>query len=93
MECKTSSFCLFDQQAVQTDILSSSIVDYHPRTAENAGPIEFLIPGSSEDYIDLSYAMVDVRFRIQQADGKSIKDEHKVGLNILPIATLFRVFH
>ncbi|MEL7308555.1 MAG: hypothetical protein AAGK05_12265 [Pseudomonadota bacterium] len=81
---------MFDQQAIQSDILSSNIVDYHPRTAENAGPIEFLIPGSSDDYLDLSYAMVDVRFRIQQADGKNIEDAHKVGLNNLPIATLFR---
>lgn len=90
MECKNSSFCLFDQQAVQTDILSSKIVDYHPRTAENSGPIEFVIPGSSDEYIDLSYAMVDVRFKILQADGKDIEDAHKVGLNNLPLATLFR---
>ena len=81
MECKTSNFSLFDQQAMQTDILSSSIVDYHPRTAENAGPIEFVIPGGSDDYIDL-------RFRIQQADGTAIDDTHKVGLNNLPLTTL-----
>ena len=90
MECKNSAFCLFDQQAIQTDIISSNIVDYHPRTAENAGPIEFLIPGSSDDYIDLSYAMVDVRFRIKVADGSNVLPAHKVGLNNLPIATLFR---
>ena len=90
MECKTSGFCLFDQQAIQTDILSSSIVDYHPRTAENTGPIEFVIPGSGDDYIDLSYMMLDVRFRIQQGDGTNIEAAHKVGLNNLPLATLFR---
>lgn len=90
MECKNSSFCLFDQQAVQTDILSSHIVDYHPRTAENAGPIEFVIPGSSEEYIDLSYAMLDIKFKILQADGKDIEAAHKVGINNLPLATLFR---
>lgn len=90
MECKNSAFCLFDHQAVQTDILSSKIVDYHPRTAENAGPIEFVIPGSSDEYIDLSYAMIDVRFKILQLDGKDIEAPHKVGPNNLPIATLFR---
>lgn len=90
MECKNSSFCLFDKQAVQTDILSSQIVDYHPRTAENAGPIEFVIPGSTDDYIDLSYAMIDVKFKILLADGSAIEDKHKVGLNNLPLATLFR---
>lgn len=90
MECKNSSFCLFDQQAVQTDVLNSKIVDYHPRTAENAGPIEFIIPGSSEEYIDLGYAMIDVRFKILQGDGKVIDDTLKVGLNNLPLATLFR---
>jgi hypothetical protein len=90
MECNTSNLCLFDQLPVQADILSSSIVDYHPRTAENAGPIEFTIPGASDDYIDLSYAMLDVRFKIFQADGKDIVDAHKVGLNNLAISTLFR---
>ena len=90
MECKNSSFCLFDQQAVQTDIISCQIVDYHPRTAENAGPIEFVIPGSSDEYIDLSYAMIEVNFKILQADGNDIEAKHKVGLNNLPLATLFR---
>lgn len=90
MECKNSSLCLFDKQAVQTDVISSKIVDYHPRTAENSGPTEFLIPGSSDEYIDLSYAMVDVRFKILQADGKNIEVAHKVGLNNNPLATLFR---
>ena len=90
MECKNSSLCLFDQQAVQSDIISSQIVDYHPRTAENAGPIEFVIPGNSDEYIDLSYAMLDVRFKILKADGKDIEAADKVGLNNVPLATLFR---
>ena len=90
MQCRNSSFCLFDQQAVQTDVIGSQIVDYHPRTAENAGPIEFVIPGSSDEYIDLSYANLDVKFKILQADGKAIGDNHKVGLNNVPLATLFR---
>ena len=90
MECKNSSLCLFDQQAVQSDILSSQVVDYHPRTAENAGPIEFVIPGSTEEYIDLSYAMLDVRFKILKADGKDIEDKDLVGPNNGPLATLFR---
>lgn len=90
MECRNSNFCLFDKQAVQTDVLGYQIVDYHPRTAENSGPIEFLIPASSEDYIDLSYAMLDMRFKILQADGSAITPKHKVGLNNLPLATMFR---
>lgn len=90
MECKNSSFCLFDQQAVQTDVLSSRIVDYHPRTAENVGPIEFLIPGSSDEYIDLSYVMVDLKFKILQSDGKNIEAAHKVGLINNPLASFFR---
>lgn len=90
MECKNSNLCLFDKQSVQTDILSSKIVDYHPRTAENAGPIEFIIPGSSDEYIDLGYAMLDVRFKVLQADGKVIDDGLKVGLNNAPLATMFR---
>lgn len=90
MECKNSSFCLFDQQAVQTDILSSLTVDYHPRTSENSGPIEFVIPGSSNEYINLENVNVDVKFKILLADGSPINDTHKVGLNNAPLSTLFR---
>ena len=90
MECKNSSLCLFDQQAVQTDITSFRIEDIHPRTAENSGPTEFLIHGSSDEYIDCSYAMVDLKFKILKANGKDIEATDKVGLNNLPISTIFR---
>ena len=50
MEVKNSALCLFDKPAVQTDFIRNQTVDYYPLTnVESGGPIEFTIPGSSEE--------------------------------------------
>lgn len=90
MSTVNSNLSLFDVRAVQTDIHSSKIVDYHPRSSEVSGPFEFIIPGSAEDYIDLNKVDINIKFKILKADGSAIKAADKIGINNLPIATLFR---
>lgn len=92
MEVKNSALCLFDKPAVQTDILKNQVVDYYPLTNVSAGgPIEFTIPGSSEEYIDVNDINIYILAKITKADGKAIATAtDKVGLNNLPIATLFQ---
>ena len=65
MECKTSALCLFDEQAVQGDIIGNTLVDYHPLTSlTSGGPIEFVVPGTVDEYVDLSniYVRAHVKF-------------------------------
>lgn len=81
---------IFNPLPVQTDIRSAKDVDYHPRNAENTGPLEFVIPGSGDEYIDVNNIEINIKFKILKADGTVIAAADEVGLNNLPIATIFR---
>lgn len=91
MDCKSSSLCIFDKPGVLTDIQRSYVVDYYPvNTLSSLAPIEFLIPGSTEDYIDVGSTSLYVRFKIVHEDGSKIDQTKEfVGVNNLAIATLF----
>lgn len=92
MNCKNSSLCIFDKPGILTDIQRAYTVEYYPLSSiTSKGPIEFHIPGNAEDYIDVNDIKLFVQLRVQKADGKDI-DQTKdiVGLNNLPIATLFQ---
>ena len=81
----------FDKQPVQTDIIKSYIADYFPISSlGSSSPIEFHIPGNSEDYIDVNDLYLHIKFKVIKRDGTDIADADKVGLNNLAIATLFQ---
>ena len=91
MECRNSSLCIFDKQHTQTDIIKSYVSDYYPITSISSnGPIEFHIPGNTEDYIDVNDIYLHVKFKVTQGDGTAIVAADEVGLNNLAIATLFQ---
>ena len=91
MEVKNSALCIFDQPAVQTDIVKNIITDYFPLTSvSTGGPIEFYISGSSEEYIDVNDINIYIVAKVTKADGTAIDAADKVGLNNLPISTLFQ---
>jgi len=92
MEVKNSSLCLFDKPPVQTDIISNQTVDYYPLTdPSSGGPIEFIIPGSKTEYIDLNDIQLYITAKVMNADGTKIDSAaDKVGLNNLVISTLFQ---
>jgi len=91
MECRSSSLCIFDKPPVQTDYQKSMTIEYYPiSTLQSGGPIEFHIPGNTEDYIDVNDISLYVKFKVLKSDGKAITDKEKVGLINLPIASLFQ---
>lgn len=92
MEVKNSSLCLFDRPSVQTDFIKNQTVDYYPLTnVASGGPIEFTVPGSSEEYIDVNDIQLYILAKVTKADGTNIDTAtDKVGLNNLPIATFFQ---
>ena len=91
MECKTSALCIFDKEAIQTDIIKNSIVDYFPVSSINgSGPIEFHVPGNTEDYIDVDDINIQIKLKVTKKDGTNIADADKVALTNLPIASLFQ---
>lgn len=92
MEVKNSSLCIFDKPAVQTDFITNTITDYYPLTNVSAGgPLEFVIPGSADEYIDVNDIQLYILAKVLKADGTAIDTAtDKVGLCNLPISTLFQ---
>ena len=91
MECKNSSLCVFDQLPVQKDILRHYVSEYFPITSvTSGGPIEFHVPGNTEDYIDVNDILLHIKFKVLRADGTNVEVADKVGLINLPISSLFQ---
>lgn len=90
--CLNSGNCIFDEQPVQTDIQSSKLVDYHPISDIKGKdiPIQFLVSGTTEEYIDCQDINLELTLKITKANGKDIVAADKVGLTNLSIASLFQ---
>jgi len=72
-ECVTSNLDLFWVPPTQTSVEFGTLVDYHPITnVADGGPIEFGIPGSGMDYLNLANTVMYVRAKITQRNGNSL---------------------
>lgn len=91
MTCKSSALCLFDEQEIQMDISGSGITDFHPLNSITPNsPIEFKIPGTVENYIDLGDLQLLVQLRIRKTDGKAWNADDQVCFVNLPISSIFQ---
>ena len=73
-ECVKSELDLFALPSTQTSIESGQWVHYKPVSSlSDDGPIEFLIPGMGDEYIDLSQTMLHVKAKIQNHDSTPLK--------------------
>ncbi|KAL6417001.1 hypothetical protein ACFW04_014712 [Cataglyphis niger] len=67
-ECLKSELDLFSLPPTQTSIESSQWIHYKPVTLlSDDSPIEFVIPGHGEEYLDLAYTMLSLRVRVETA--------------------------
>ena len=77
-----SELDLFTVPPTQNSIVDSRIVEHQPMASlDSGGPIEFLIPGSGDDYLDLANTMLHVQVKVTRADGDDL-------LLALPVAQL-----
>ena len=91
MECKSSALCIFDNHSVQTDIIGNVVTDYYPLTSLSAGgPIEFHIPGTVDEYIDLSDISILLHLKITTKTGKAITAGDKICFVNQPISSIFQ---
>ena len=73
LECSKTELDLFALPTTQTAIERSQWVEFRPlTTVSDGGPIEFIIPGSGEDYCDLSETYLMVTAKITKPDGSSL---------------------
>src|SRR4029077_21198163 len=88
--CTKSELDLFTVPPTQTSIESGSYVEYNPISSIADGvPIEFVVGGSGQDYLDLANTQLYVRAQILQGDGTAIDNTHHVGPVNLTLHSLF----
>ena len=89
-ECTKSELDLFTLPPTQTSIEKGQYVEYHPiSNIADGGPIQFYVPGSSEEYIDPSQTQLYVKVKVTKGDGTDLKDTDVVGPCNLLLQTLF----
>lgn len=77
-QCMSSGLELFSLPPLQTAIEEGQWVDYNPISSINsAAPIEFVVTGS-DDYIDLSKTLIEIKAEIRKLDGTRVADTVKV---------------
>ncbi|KYN21923.1 Uncharacterized protein F54H12.2 [Trachymyrmex cornetzi] len=65
-ECIKSELDFFSLPPTQTSIESLQWIYYKPVTSlTDDSPIEFVIPGHGEDYLDLTHTMLSLRIRLE----------------------------
>ena len=68
-ECGKAELGLFGVPPTQTEIESTQWIEHRPiTTLSDSSPIEFLIIGSGEEYVDLSETYLQVRAKIVKAN-------------------------
>jgi hypothetical protein len=83
------SLALFHAPPVDTAISKTQWQEYRPLgQLSNKSPIEFIISGSSTDYIDLKQSTIKAKVRILQKDGSNV-GMLEVGLVNLSLQSLF----
>ena len=72
-ECGKSELELFGVPPTQTAVELTQWVEHRPITSlTDSGPIEFVITGSGEEYVDLSETYLQVTAQIVQTDGSDL---------------------
>ena len=89
-ECGKSELGLFDPRPVQTSMERGIFVDVHPLASPSGGgPIEFFIPSSSDEYIDLNDTMLYIRGKVRKEDKTNLTQNALIALSNVPLASLF----
>lgn len=73
-ECLKSELDLFSLPPTQTSIESSQWIHYKPVTSlSDDSPIEFVVPGHGEEYLDLTHTLLSLRVRVKSGDDSTTR--------------------
>ena len=90
MEGLPSELANFEKQAIQTAIISEYDQDHIPHSGLQPGaPIEFLIEGAPEHYLDLNDSKLELKCKITKENGDNLGDQNHVGPVNLLLHSLF----
>ena len=89
-ECFKSELDLFSVPMTQTSIESGSYVEYNPISSISDGtPVEFVISGTGQEYIDLANTQLYLKVDILKGDNARIDDKSEVAPVNLLLYSLF----
>ena len=78
-ECVSSELELFALPPTQTSIEYGQWNHYKPLSSlTDDGPIEFVVPGHGDEYIDLSHTMLNMTVQILKSDGTVLTENDNV---------------
>ena len=85
-ECTTSPLEWFEILPTQTSVEKSTHVEYQPVTAlTDSSPVEFHIPSTTEDYLDLLNTHLYIKLKVVKDDDSVCADADKIA----PINDIF----
>ena len=87
--CTTSALDLFTVPPTQLAVEDGYMVDYHPISNIDSGPIEFFVSGSGSEYLDLAKTFLRVKAKVVKADGSNLAAADKVAPVNLFMHSLF----
>ena len=80
MDVVQNSLSIFVPPPIDNSIQREYWVEFNPIAAiSESGAIEFNIPGTSVDYINLSKSKIHIKYVITKENGDAIKDERGLG--------------
>ena len=89
-ECTKSELDIFTVPPTQTSMETGGWTEFNPISSlSNGVPIEFVIGGSGQEYLDLANTQLYVRARIVQANNTAIDNTHNVAPTNLWLHSLF----
>lgn len=89
-ECLHSGLDLFSVPPTQTAVEEGQFIEMFPLAAlAHGAPIEFMISGTTEEYVDLSNTFIHVTAKVTKADGSRLQPNEEVGPVNLYLHSLF----
>lgn len=85
-ECLKSELDLFTLPPTQTSIETAQWIYYKPVTSlADDAPIEFVIPGHGEDYLDLAHTMLSLRVRVESVSSTATVTAGTSAIKVGPV--------
>ena len=91
MICGKTEICIFDRPYAQAVVDSGSFEDIFPinSISNNNTDIEFLISGSSTEYLDLNDSLLSIQLKVTDKDKKELVAASDVAASNYMFHTLF----
>jgi hypothetical protein len=88
--CSKSELEIFDTLPMNVSMERGDYVAFRPlATISASSPLEFTVPASHSDYVDLGRTKLLVRLKVTKPDGSALADDAKVSTTNLLLHSLF----